>query len=345
VISGFIQKIMDKVARYVGKYMPKVHGFISKWVNKIRGWIKSILGQVQELIDKAIAAFQRKSYEAASNMSNSNLIDKMPDQLLDWVASQINGNLCESCVDNYFVSYLQYTRLFPKKDQSKRDKSAFFGPEQGIDGIFELPNGPTPAMPGNFPTSYSGMPLSLGSVLEELNLELPGAQTVEEIAKAITAKGTVPAVFKDKPGAAPSGSGPGKAGSVVQHTDRPKVLPRFVVMEAKWGFHGGTKTELRDEEWKGRLKQTSGGGMQMSRKWIEDRLDNIYPEKDGEPHPKRSEIKRVRYARWLYGCQPHKHSSGKGARPKGGKVRKVQVAFFPPYALKGFDIDTVGWKI
>jgi hypothetical protein len=48
----------------------------------------------------------------------------MPDQLLDWVAQQINGNLCESCVDNYLVSWMQYRRSYPAAGSSKRDTSS-----------------------------------------------------------------------------------------------------------------------------------------------------------------------------------------------------------------------------
>jgi hypothetical protein len=119
-------------------------------------------------------------------------------------------------------------------------------------------------------------------------------------------------------------------------------------MEAKWGFHasqGANGTELSDAEWKNKLNSTNRG-RQMSRRWIVDRLDAIYPiQSDGSMHPKRQEIDRARYVRWLYGCQPHNAASRKAARPRGGRSRIVGLAFFPPYALKGFDIDGMNWNI
>jgi hypothetical protein len=349
-IIAFMKKILGKVGEYLGRYLPKVKAVLDGWATKIGRWIKGTLARIQAMIDKAIAAFQRMVYGAASNMSNSNLVDKMPDALLDWVANQINGNLCESCVDNYFVTFLGYTRLYPGPN-AQRDTSSFFGPDQGIDGLFEMPGvHPIAATTANFKMRYSGFPLSLVSVLDELQLEIPGVEGAEAIMREVESRtGTVPAVFHGwaPPTPAPAarrgsgGSQPPRLGA----GSRPAHLPRFVVMEAKFGFHASQGKELTDSEWKNKLSPTQGG-RQMSMRWIDDRLDVIYPDQpNGTTHPKRAEINRHLYSRWLYGCQPHNAESRKGARPRGGRSRVVGLAFFPPYALKGYDIDGMNWQI
>lgn len=340
-IIAFIKKIFGKVGEFVGRYLPKVKSVLDTWAAKIGGWIKSTLAKIQAIVDKALAAMQRRVYDAASNMSNSRLLDKMPDSLLDWVASQINGNLCESCVDNYFVTYLGYNRLYPAPGTAQRDTSSFFGPDQGIDGLFEMPGvHPRVATATNFPHRYSGMPASLVTVLDELQLEIPdvaGAAAITQVMRSSTA--TIPAEFKNRPttGAATN-----------PNHDRPANLPRFVVMEAKWGFHanqGPRGTKLTDSEWKNKLGTTQSG-RQMSRNWIVDRLDVIYPDQpDGSTHPTRRAITAARYARWLYGCQPHNADSRKMARPRGGRSRIAGLAFFPPYAIKGYDIDGMQWSV
>jgi hypothetical protein len=286
----------------------------------LQGWITKIVAKVQSWINAAIAKFQKLLYDGASNITNNKWVDKMPDQLLDWVAQQINGNLCESCVDNYLVNFMEYERLYPTKNGSKRDNSSFFGPDQGIDGLFEKP--PTALASPGFPADYSGIPLSLGHVLDELDLEIEGFKVPKMIDRAIKPFGSIPADFSPT-------------------SKKPPIYPRFVVMEAKWGYHASTGKKLGDKEWEGRLGTTTTGQRQMGRAWIFDRLNDVVP----IGTPKRSEINASGYGRWLYGCQPHSSGNNKQARSRGGK-RVVGLAFFPPYALRGFDIDAMpGWRV
>jgi hypothetical protein len=116
-------------------------------------------------------------------------------------------------------------------------------------------------------------------------------------------------------------------------------------MEAKFGYHAKRNDKLKNDEWEGKLGTTSSGQRQMGLKWIEKRLYDIFPVKsDGANDPKYDEIHRRGYARWLYGCQPHKASNNRKAQARGGK-RVIGLAFLPPYALRGFDIDAMGWRL
>ena len=250
---------------------------------------------------------------------------KMPDQLLDWVAQQINGNLCESCVDNYLINFMQYDRLYPAPKSSKRDTSSFFGPDQGLDGVYEK-DAKTLTTPA-FPANYSGIPLSFGDVLDELGFEVVGETIPKVITQNIKPFGKIPTDF-----------------SPVKH--RPPRYPRFVVMEAKFGFHAKQQSELKDDEWEKKLGTLSGGERQMERtRWIDPRLTDAFPPIGSTTNPKLKEIQSATYARWLYGCQPHKAENSKRARARKGK-RATGLAFLPPYGLRGFDIDTMpGWKI
>lgn len=322
-IVALIRKILAKVGEALGRWLPKVKTTLEQWAAKIGNWIGKILAKVQKWINDALAAIQKKLYDAASNLSNAKVLDKLPDQLLDWVAAQINGNLCESCVDNYFVNFMAYERLHPAPGSSKRDTSSFFAPDTGIDGLFEKPaqalSSPT------FPANYSGIPLSLGHVLEELHIEIEDVEVPKVLERGIKPFGNIPADFN------PSAK-------------KPPLYPRFVVMEAKFGFHATSGTALKDVEWERRLGVTSTGQRQMGRLWIRSRLNDIYPPVNGAPAPKDQQIRIAGHARWLYGCQPHKAENHKRARPRGGK-RMVGLAFFPPYALRGYDIDGMGWKV
>jgi hypothetical protein len=255
---------------------------------------------------------------------NSRLLDKMPDQLLDCVAQQINGNLCESCVDNYLVNWMQYQRLYPAAGGSKRDTSSYFGPDQGIDGVFEKPA--TAVATPSFPATYNGIPLSFGPVLDELGFEVERETIPRVINNSIRPFGSIPTDFSPM-------------------TARPPRYPRFVVMEAKFGYHQRNNTALNNTEWEKKLG-TTAAGRQMSRRWIRDRLDQIYPpQPSGQPAPKDQEIRQFGYSRWLYGCQPHRAQNQKNARARGGK-RALGTAFLPPYALRGFDIDAMpGWRV
>jgi hypothetical protein len=323
-VMELLGKIIGKVGDALGRWLPKVKKVLAEWTAKLAGWIKSVLGKIQAWLNQAIAAIQKKIYEVASNLTNNRIVDKLPDQLLDWVAGQINGNLCESCVDNYFVNYMEYERLFPAPNAAQRDRSSFFGPDQGIDGVFEKPA--TSLKTPGFQAHYSGIPNSLGHVLDELNIEIKGEDIPKAITRQIKPFGNIPADFNPT-------------------TKKPPAYPRFVVMEAKFGYHAKRGEKLRNDEWEGKLGTTASGQRQMGAKWIETRLDTVFPlGTDGTAHPKRREITRARYARWLYGCQPHKASNSKQAQARGGK-RVVGLAFFPPYALRGFDIDAMGWKI
>jgi hypothetical protein len=156
-IMNVIRRIMGKVGEFIGKYAPKIKNKIDAIVTKVQGWITQVVAKVQTWINAAIAKFQKLLYDGASNLTNNKWVDKLPDQLLDWVAQQINGNLCESCVDNYLVNFMEYERLHPGKNASPRDRSSFFGPDQGIDGLFEKAQTAL-ASPG-FPANYSGIPL------------------------------------------------------------------------------------------------------------------------------------------------------------------------------------------
>jgi len=322
-IMDVIRRVMGKVGEYIGKYAPGIKSKLDEFVARVQGWIAKVVAKIQTWLNAAIAKFQKMLYDGASNVANNKWVDKMPDQLLDWVAQQINGNLCESCVDNYLVNFMEYERLYPKKDASKRDRSAFFGPDQGIDGLFE--KAPAALASPGFPADYSGVPLSLGHVLSELNLEIDGFEVPKVIDRAIKPFGSIPADFSPT-------------------TKRPPKYPRFVVMEAKWGYHAKSGTTLSNDEWRQRLGTTAGSGNQMSKRWIRDRLDDIYPPVAGAPGPKDQEIRAFGYSRWLYGCQPHNPSNKKHARSRGGK-RVQGMAYFPPYALRGFDIDSSGWKV
>jgi hypothetical protein len=323
-VIELLGKIIGKVGDALGRWLPKVKRVLADWTAKLAGWIKSVLGKIQAWLNQAIAAIQKKIYEVASNLTNNKIVQRMPDQLLDWVASQINGNLCESCVDNYFVNYMEYERLYPAPNSAQRDRSSFFGPDQGIDGVFEKPASGlrTPS----FQAHYSGIPNSLGHVLDELNIEIKGEDIPKAITRQVKPFGNIPADFN------PTGK-------------KPPAYPRFVVMEAKFGYHAKRGEKLKSEEWEGKLGATASGERQMGRRWIVQRLDRIFPQQvDGSTHLKRDEIRRASYARWLYGCQPHKASNKKLAQARGGK-RAIGLAFFPPYALRGFDIDGMGWKV
>jgi len=161
-------------------------------------------------------------------------------------------------------------------------------------------------------------------VLSELNLEIDGFEVPKVIDRAIKPFGSIPADFSPT-------------------TKRPPKYPRFVVMEAKWGYHAKTGKELSAEEWQGRLGGTEDG-RQMSVRWITPRMRDIFSTSTGEMHAKEAEIRTYDYSRWLYGCQPHNSSNKKKAQARGGK-RTVGLAFFPPYALRGFDIDGMKWKV
>jgi hypothetical protein len=323
-IMDVIKRIMGKVGEFIGKYAPKIKSTLDAFVAKVSGWITRVLAKIQLWINAAIAKLQKLLYDGASNLANNKWIDKMPDQLLDWVSAQINGNLCESCVDNYLVNFMEYERLYPKPDSNQRDKSSFFGPDKGIDGLFEKP-ATAVASPG-FPADYSGIPLSLGHVLDELNIEIEGFKVPKAIDRAIKPFGNIPADFNPT-------------------AKKPPKYPRFVVMEAKFGYHAKAGKKLNDKEWEGKLGVTTSGGRQMSKTWIEARLRDVLPPgPDGTPNAKRDEIRRALYSRWLYGCQPHKASNSKQARARGGK-RTIGLAFFPPYALRGYDIDAMRWSV
>jgi hypothetical protein len=115
---------------------------------------------------------------------------------------------------------------------------------------------------------------------------------------------------------------------------RPNARARFVVMEAKFGYHGGRKQKaLTDNEFKGRLDKNT---QQMSKKWIDDRL---------EASLSRAKFAQMynNYARWLYGAQPVQPQSSKRTRSRSGKL--MGLAYFPPYALRGFDIDRMNWNV
>lgn len=319
-ITGVLEKIIAKVGDKLGRWLPKVKQALQTWFSRIKSWIGDVLARIQAWLNEALAKIQKKIYDAYSNLTNSKLLDKMPDQLLDWVAQQINGNLCESCVDNYLVNFMQYARLHPEPNSSKRDVSSYFGPDQGIDGLFEKAQ--TALAAPDFPANYSGIPLSFGAVLDELGFEVAGDTIPKVITQAIKPFGKISADF------APTNK-------------KPPSYPRFVVMEAKFGFHAKQETELKDNEWEKKLNTTSSGLRQMSRRWIFDRLNDIAPPGTS----KRSDINSAGYARWLYGCQPHKSENSKAARARKGK-RVVGLAFLPPYALRGFDIDAMsGWKV
>ena len=320
-ITGLLEKVIGKIGDKLGKWLPMVKQVLSDWVAKLKGWIGRILARIQSWLNQAMASIQKKIYDAYSNLSNSKLLDKMPDQLLDWVAQQINGNLCESCVDNYLVNFMQYQRLHPAPASSKRDTSSFFRPDQGIDGVFEKP--PTALVGPGFPATYNGIPLSFGTVLDELGFEVEGETIPRLINNSVRPFGSIPTDFSPV-------------------TKKPPRYPQFVVMEAKFGFHAKAGTKLGDNEWERKLGQSSSG-RQMSTPWITAGLDNAFPRaSDGTPNPKRREISRARFARWLYGCQPHRAENHKSARARGGK-RVVGTAFLPPYALRGFDMDAMSW--
>jgi hypothetical protein len=52
-------------------------------------------------------------------------------------------------------------------------------------------------------------------------------------------------------------------------------------------------------------------------------------------------IQKQAYAHWLYGAQPVKAENSKRTKSKKGKL--MGLAYFPPYALRGFDMDKLGW--
>jgi hypothetical protein len=324
-ITGLLQKIVAKIGDKLGRWMPKVKQTLDDWFKSIKDWIGNILAKIQAWLNQALAAIQKKIYDAYSNLTNSKLLDKMPDQLLDWVAQQINGNLCESCVDNYLVNFMQYARLFPAPNASKRDASSFFGPDQGIDGVFEKPPAGL-ASPG-FPAKYNGIPLSFGAVLDELGFEVEGETIPRLINNSIKPFGSIPTDFSPT-------------------TKKPPRYPQFVVMEAKFGYHQRSSTNLNNNEWERKLGTTASGQRQMSKRWIEARFADAFPPvSGGQRAPKHIEILKRGYARWLYACQPHKAENSKTARARGGK-RVVGMAFLPPYALRGFDIDAMpGWNV
>lgn len=321
-ITGLLEKVIAKVGEKLGRWLPKVKQTLDAWFGRVKGWISKALTRIQTWLNEALASIQKKIYDAYSNLTNSKLLDKMPDQLLDWVAQQINGNLCESCVDNYLVNFMQYGRLYPAPGSSKRDRSSYFGPDQGIDGVFEK-EATALSTPMQFPANYSGIPLSFGTVLDELGFEVQGETIPRLITQKIKPFGRIPTDFNP----------PNK---------RPPSYPRFVVMEAKFGFHAKAGRTLDNAEWEKKLG-TSKSGPQMSTPWITAGLDNAFPRaQDGTPNAKRREIRMARYARWLYGCQPHRSENQKSARARGGK-RVVGAAFLPPYALRGFDMDGMNW--
>jgi hypothetical protein len=113
---------------------------------------------------------------------------------------------------------------------------------------------------------------------------------------------------------------------------RPNARARFVVMEAKFGYHGKTQKALTDNEFKNRLDKKT---KQMSKQWIEYRLEKSLEERC-------MEIRRS-YARWLYGAQPVRAANSKRTRSRSGKL--MGLAYFPPYALRGFDIDRMNWNV
>lgn len=326
-IVDLIEKILKKMGEYLGDWFSSIKRTLAEWGRKLGEWIARALKRVQAYLVKAVAAVQDKVYQAATNINNSKIIDKIPDFLLDWVAGQINGNLCESCVDNFLVNYADYDRIHPKPGQDKRDTSSFFSPDQGIDGVYEKPASHL-AVPVVYPKTYSGLPLSAGMVFDELGVEIEGEVVPKMITRAVEPFGDIPAEF-----------------SPTSH--RPPAYPRFVVMEAKFSYQTSKDKPLTDSQFKKKLKKTVTGQRQMDPQWIEQRLVDAFPnQEDGTSHPKRKEIKRASYARWLYGCQPHKSKNGKYARPRAGKRRMKGTAYFPPYALRGFDIDGMpNWKI
>ncbi|WP_078120441.1 hypothetical protein [Thiosocius teredinicola] len=325
-ISEMIRKVLNKMGEYLGDWFSSIKRTLTEWGQKLANWITRALKRVQDFLVKAVAAVQDKVYQAATNINNSKIVDKLPDFLLDWVANQINGNLCESCVDNFLVNYADYDRIYPKPGQDKRDNSSFFSPDQGIDGVYEKPASRL-SVPVVYPKTYSGLPLSAGMVFDELGIEIEGEVVPKMITRAVEPFGDIPAEF-----------------SPTSH--RPPTYPRFVVMEAKFGYQTNKDKPLTDYQFKKKLKKTQSG-RQMSKKWIEQRLVDAFPnQEDGTDNPKHIEIDIEGYARWLYGCQPHKSKNGKYARPRAGKRRMKGAAYFPPYALRGFDIDGMPtWKV
>jgi hypothetical protein len=165
------------------------------------------------------------------------------------------------------------------------------------------------------PDTYNGVPNSLGWVLEEMDLEIEDTAVKKGLmgaaARAFKPFGSVKAAF---------------------HPANPARPPRFVVAEMKFGYHAKEGKPLTDKEWKGRLG-TSDDGKQMSKKWINARLKDSLPEKY-------MQITGC-YVRWLYGVQPVKAENSKRTKSKKGKL--MGLAYFPPYALRGFDMDKLGW--
>ncbi|MNL24731.1 hypothetical protein D3C87_1461790 [compost metagenome] len=84
----------------------------------------------------------------------------------------------------------------------------------------------------------------------------------------------------------------------------------------------------------------------MSRNWINSRLQStVFPPDPvtGQPPAKLKSV-IAQYLRWLYGCQPANAKNKKVAQSRGGR-RMKGLAFFPPYALRGYDIDKMNWKV
>ncbi|BEP59147.1 hypothetical protein GmRootV118_63910 [Variovorax sp. V118] len=327
-INSLLRQIFDKIGAAVGRYLPKMSKVISEWYAKISGWVTGALKQVQTWVAAAVAKLQHVVYNAATNITNPKVLDKIPDKLLDWMYAQINGNLCESCVDNYFINFMGYSRLFPAPNTSKRDTSAFFGSDQGIDGLFEKE--PSVVTGGTLlPPHYNGIPNSLGWILDELDVEIPGEQIAKAaISRSIKPFGDIDSDFNPV-------------------TGKPATFPRFVVMEAKFGYHVKSGNKLQDIEWKNKLGTTTTGVKQMSRTWIDQRLrTTVFPPDPttGRVPQKLSDIQKIGYLRWLYGCQPANAKNSKKARARGGR-RMQGLAFFPPYALRGYDIDKMKWNV
>lgn len=314
-IRLFLQQVLQTFSTHLSRFAPGITSTITRWSARIAHSLMTIMRTIQQWLSAAIAQMQRVIFYAASNATNPRVLDKIPDQVLDWVHSQINGNMAESCVDNYFMNYMGYDRLYPINP--KRDTSVFFGPDQGIDGFYETTNSSPTGTFRVLPEHYNGIPKSLGWVLDELEIEIPG----ESIAKAAITQqikpfGNIRAEFKSLPA-------------------KPRTLPRFVIMEAKFGYHAKRQEYLTDAEWRGKLGNTADGS-QMSKTWIDSRL-----QRDillALSNQKRRELGAIGYKRWLYGCQPVNAENSKRAQARGGK-RLQGLAFFPPYALKGFDLD------
>jgi predicted metal-dependent hydrolase len=308
-VKSLLKSVLDKLDEFAGKYVPKITNFVKECVKKLGTWIDNTMKRIQDWLVKMIAQIQQAVYKAATNVSNSNILKMVPDPVLEWVANQINGNMAESCVDNYLMNFTGCERLYPK-GECDRDKSVFFSPDQGLDGVYEYTE--ESALPpfSYLPNSYNGLPNSIGFVLEELELEIEGTSKIAQ--KVLTA-------------AASQKIAPyGKISASFQPIKPEK--PKFVVMEAKFGYHGGKQKVLSDNEFKNRLDKKTG---QMSTKWIEKRLKEYFSQE---------EYTRIRdcYVRWLYGAQPVKPSNGKRTKSKSGKL--MGLAYFPPYALRGFDI-------